>query len=114
MNDIDYRRSPNHPDPHQRRPIGRTRRYGNRVREATEHHDETRIHKREGVDGCTPSAETPSGRREGLLSDTFEQDATDGDHVGGEQGEEGEGDDNIEGGSGAEVDEADDAGADRS
>lgn len=48
-----------------------------------------------------------------LLSDALEEHAANGNHVSGEQGEESEGDDDVEGGGGAEVDEADDAGADR-
>ncbi len=47
-----------------------------------------------------------------MFSDALEEYAADGDHVSGKQGEEGEGNDDVEGGSGAEVDKADDAGAD--
>ena len=47
-----------------------------------------------------------------MFSDTLEEHAADGDHVRGEQGEEGKGNDDVEGGGGAEVYEADDAGAD--
>ena len=47
-----------------------------------------------------------------MLLDSAEEHAADGDHVGGEEGEEGEGDDDVEGEGGAEVDEAEDAGAD--
>lgn len=46
-----------------------------------------------------------------MFSDSLEQDAADGDHVGREQGQESDGDGDVEGGGGSEVDEADDAGA---
>lgn len=48
-----------------------------------------------------------------MFSDSLEQDAADGDHVGREQGEEKERHDDIESGSGSKVDEADDAGENR-
>ena len=38
------------------------------------------------------------------------EDAADGYHVGGEEGEEGEGDDDVEGCCGAEIDEAKNSG----
>ena len=46
-----------------------------------------------------------------MFSNTLEQEAADGDHVGGEQGEESQGDDDVEGGGRSEIYEADDTGA---
>ena len=47
-----------------------------------------------------------------MFSDSLQQNAADGDHVCGEESEQDQGDDDVEGGGGAEIDEADDAGAD--
>ncbi len=48
-----------------------------------------------------------------MFPHALEEYAADGHHVSGKQGEKGEGNDDVEGGGGAEVYEADDAGADR-
>ncbi len=112
MQHINRSRQPNHAHPHHRRPIGRARRHGHGVRKAAEHNHESGIQERERVDWQTPLAKAPSGGRQFLFPDALEQDAADGDHVCGEEGEQSEGDDEVKGGGGAEVDEADDAGGD--
>lgn len=48
-----------------------------------------------------------------MFSDALEQAAADGDHVGQEQGKDGERDDDAEGGGGAKINEVDYAGADK-
>ena len=97
MNHIDRSRKANHTDPHHRRPICRARRHRHGIREATEYDYKARIQKCERVDRQTPSAKAPPGWRQFLFSDTLEQDAADGDHVCGEESEQGQGDDDVEG-----------------
>lgn len=50
--------------------------------------------------------------RERFTKEAFTEYATDGKHVGGEEGKEREGHDDVEAESGAEVDEAESAGSD--
>ncbi|MCJ1317945.1 hypothetical protein MMC15_003272 [Xylographa vitiligo] len=111
MRDVQKNDQHDHAGPHHGRPVRTAGVDGHGDGEAAEDDDEEGIAERERVDGETPPAETPPRVGEGLVPEATEEDAPDGEHVGGEEGEENEGDDDVEGEGGAEVDEAEDGGA---
>lgn len=57
------------------------------------------------VDQSTVSAKRPAARGKGFASDAFQEDATDGDDVGRDEGSDGEGDNGVESLGRPDVDE---------
>jgi hypothetical protein len=112
MHEISNKSHENNTSPHSGRPIrivGGDRQSNG---EASEDNDESRVEEGEAIDEDTGTAEGPAGVGERLAFDALKEDAADGDHIGGEESEEREGDDDVEAEGAAEIDEAEDGGYD--
>ena len=112
MSHIYNQRQNNNSSPHRRSPVGIAYRDRYADREAAKDDDEAGVEERKGVDGERKTPQTPACRRKVLALDALEQDTADRHHVGRHEGEQGEGDDDVEGEGGAEVDETEDCGTD--
>ena len=88
---------------HHNRPIHIRQRRVRRDGEEAKHKRRDQKPERDIIDQSAPFAQAPATRQEGLVAETLEAHAADGDDVGEEQGGVGEGDDGVEGDVGAEI-----------
>lgn len=93
-------------------PIHRARLYGCRKREETEHENRCQKHQCDYIDSHAVTAERPAPVGQRLAANTFQEDAADGDHVGGDEGGDCKRYDGLKGDGGADVDEREEDGDD--
>ena len=86
MEDVDDTTQQQDPCPDSRSPICRTRIHRQLSRETRKHHHKPAIEEREHVDRDAEAAERPASWRKRFTEESFAEDASDGDHVGGEEG----------------------------